>query len=154
MAKLYSRTGATAHQDPEYGRFEPDGDSGFTFPDDLSDRLLRQHVHKKPMWEDEEMRSERMHQEAEQRQRDPAVLYAAVSELVQLSRKAQGATVPSDLAAELAELRREIAELRASATPVTGGPDGGAPDGDSTGEAKPADKPGPRRKPPAAKPAD
>jgi hypothetical protein len=152
MAKLYSRTGADAHKDPEHGLFEPDGDGAFGFPDDLSDVLLRQHVGKKRMWEDEEMRAERMHQEAEQRHRDPAVLYAAVSELVQLSKQAQGAAaVPADLAAELAELRREIAELRASAAPVTGGPDG--EDADGAGEARPADKPRPPRKPAAPKSA-
>jgi len=147
MARLYSRIGAIAHEDPEYGRFEPDGDGGFTFPDDLSDRLLRQHVRKKRMWEDEEMRAERMHQEAEQRHRDPAVLYAAVSELVQLSKQAHGAGAPADLAAELAELRRELAELRAAASPAAGQP------GDAAGDAEPADKPAPRRKAPADKSA-
>jgi hypothetical protein len=115
MANLHSRTGAILHEDPEYGRFEPDDHGAFAFPDDLSDRLLRQHVRKKRMWEDEEMQAGRLHQEAEMRQRDPAVLYGAVSELVQLSRQAQGAAVPADLAAELAELRRELAELRESA---------------------------------------
>lgn len=119
MAKLYSRTGVTAHKDPEYGLFVPDGDGAFTFPDDLSDRLLRQHVSKRRMWEDEEMRADRLHEEAEQRHRDPAVLYAAVTELVQLSRKAQGAAASPDLAAELAELRAELAELRASARPAS-----------------------------------
>lgn len=112
MAELYSRTGAIAHEDPEYGRFEPDSKGAFGFPDDLSDRLLRQHVRKKRMWEDDEMRSERLHQEAEERLRDPAVLYAAVSELVQLSRQAQGAAIPAALAAELAELRSQLGELR------------------------------------------
>ncbi len=138
MAKLYSRTGAIAHEDPDCGRFEPGADGGFLFPDDLSDRLLRQHVRRKRMWEDEEMRSERMHQEAEQRHRDPAVLYAAVSELVQLSKQAQGAPA-SDLAAELAELRRELAELRGSRA---------APP-----EEPAAGKAAARRKPPAAAPA-
>ena len=143
MAKLYSRMGATAHSAPGYGQFEPGADGAFAFPDDLSDQLLRQHVRKKRMWEDEEMRAERMHQEAEQRHRDPAVLYAAVSELVQLSRNAQGAGASPDLAAELAALREELAELRAS-VPVPA-----AADGDST-EAKPA----PRRKAAADAPAE
>lgn len=118
MARLYSRTGATVHEEPGYGRFEPDGHGAFAFPDDLSDRMLRQHVRKRRMWEDEEMRAERMHQEAEQRHRDPAVLYAAVSELVQLGKQAQGGAAP-DLAAELAEMRRELAELRESAAAKT-----------------------------------
>ena len=117
MAKLYSRTGATVHEEPGYGAFKPDDYGAFAFPDDLSDRLLRQHVRKKRMWEDEEMQAERLHQEAERRHRDPAVLYAAVSELVQLSRQAQaGGAVPADLAAELAELRKELAELREAAS--------------------------------------
>lgn len=122
MASLYSRTGATVHEEPGYGRFVPDDHGAFAFDDDLSDRLLRMHVRKKRMWEDEEMRAERLHQEAEMRHRDPAVLYAAVSELVQLSRQAQaGGAVPADLAAELAELRKELAELRASAGPAAEG---------------------------------
>lgn len=116
MATLYSLTGAIAHEDPEYGRFEPDGEGAFAFPDDLSDRLLRQHVRKRRMWEDEEMRADRLHQAAERRLRDPATLYAAVTELVQLNRQAQDATAPAGLAAELAELRRELAELRAAST--------------------------------------
>jgi hypothetical protein len=120
MANLYSRTGATVHEEPGYGRFVPDDHGAFAFDDDLSDRLLRMHVRKKRMWEDEEMQSERLHQEAEGRHRDPAVLYAAVSELVQISRQAQaGGAVPADLAAELAELRKELAELREA----TGGED-------------------------------
>lgn len=127
MAKLYSRTSATVHEEPGYGRYEPDGDGAFPFPDDLSDRLLRVHVRKRRMWEDDEMRAERLHAEAEQRHRDPAVLYAAVSELVQLSRTAQGAAIPADLAAELAELRKELAELREAA-------------GDGEGKAAPKGK--------------
>jgi hypothetical protein len=116
MAKLYSRTGATVHEEPGYDPFTPDSHGAFAFPDDLSDRMLRQHVRKKRMWEDEEMRADRLHQEAEQRHRDPAALYAAVSELVQISRQAQaGGAVPVDLAAELAELRKELAELREAA---------------------------------------
>ena len=143
MAKLYSRMGAIAHQDEEGVEYKPDGDGAFTFPDDLSDQLLRQHVRKKPMWEDEEMRAERMHQEAEQRHRDPAVLYAAVTELVQLSKQAQGAAASPDLAAELAELRKQLAELR----------DGHVAAEESDGDAAPAEKPGVKRKSPAAKPA-
>lgn len=162
MAKLYSRTGATAHQDAEGVRYEPEGDGGFIFPDHLSDLLLRQHVHKKPMWEDEEMRSERMHAEAEQRQRDPAVLYAAVTELVQLSRQAQGAGAPSGLAAELAELRRELAELRAGVTGEAMPADKAAAEGDAdpaggdngeASEAAPEPEAQPKRKPAARKPA-
>lgn len=114
MAELWSRMNAIVHEDPEYGRFEPDGDGAFAFPDDLSDRLLRQHVRKKPMWEDAEMRALRLHQEDERRHRDPAVLYSAVAELVQLNRQAQSAAVPADLAAELAALRAEVAGLRAA----------------------------------------
>lgn len=139
MATLYSRTGATLHEDPEHGRFAPDGNGAFTFPDELSDLLLRQHVRKRRMWEDEEMRADRMHDESQRRERDPAVLYAAVSELVQLSKSAQGAVGP-DLAAELAELRKELAELRDRAP--------AAADGDAAGT-----KPAPRRKQPASPPA-
>lgn len=116
MAKLYSRTGATVHEEPGYDRFVPGKDGAFDFPDDLSDRLVRLHVRKRRMWEDEEMRARRLHQESEERLRDPAVLYAAVSELVQMGRQAQGTAASADLAAELAELRRELAELRESAS--------------------------------------
>lgn len=133
MATLYSRTGATAHKDPEHGLFEPNGDGAFDFPDDLSDLLLRHHVGKRRMWEDEEMRADRLHEESEQRHRDPAVLYAAVTELVQLSRKAQGGGTAPDLAAEMAQLRAELAELRESSRP--------APGGDSAPEAGNAARP-------------
>jgi len=130
MAKLYSCIGAIAHEDGEYGHFEPDGDGAFSFPDDLSDQLLTQHVRKRRLWEDEEMRAARLHQEADQRQRDPAVLYNAVAELVQLGRQAQGTpAVPADVMAEIAALRAELAELRAGHQAPADG-DGSKADGE------------------------
>ncbi len=142
MAALYSRMNAIAHEDEEYGHFEPDGEGAFHFPDDLSDRLLRQHVRKRRLWEDEEMRAARMHQEADQRQRDPAVLYAAVAELVQLGRQAQGtpaAAVPADVMAEIAALRAELAELRAGQQAPADG-DGSEASGEEIGQAEPEAK--------------
>lgn len=82
MARLFSRTGAVAHDNPGYGHFEADARGGFDFPDDLSDELIRFHVRKVPMWEDETGRQGRLAAEEEARMRDPATLAALVSQLV------------------------------------------------------------------------
>jgi hypothetical protein len=79
MARLYSRMNAGAVDDPVHGHFEPDPDhGGFEFPDELSD-MLGGFCHRgRPVWETEEDRSERLHDEDLARRRDPAMLYDAV----------------------------------------------------------------------------
>ena len=80
--RLYSRTGATAHDHPGYGRFEADADGGFDFPDDVADELHSFHVRKSPLWETEIERQARRGSEEEARMRDPATLAALVAQLV------------------------------------------------------------------------
>ncbi len=123
--RLYSRTGATAVDDPEFGHFEAAPDGSFDFPDDLSDRLVRFHRRGQPMWETQIDQQARLGSEDLARRRDPATLYSAVDSLVaQFSRLAQGlggvspagqqvAAGPSpEVAAELAQLRQQLAELQ------------------------------------------
>lgn len=81
--RLYSRTGATALDDPEYGHFDADDQGAFDFPDDLSDRLHRFHTAGKPAWETDVERQARLIQEEMERRRDPATLMAAVQQLVE-----------------------------------------------------------------------
>jgi hypothetical protein len=80
--RLYTRTGATALDDPEYGHFEANPDGGFDFPDDLSDRLHRFHSGGQPMWETDVERQHRLISEEAARRADPATLLAAVEQLV------------------------------------------------------------------------
>jgi hypothetical protein len=80
--RLYTRTGATALDDPEYGHFEASPDGGFDFPDDLSDRLHRFHVRGRPSWETDVERQHRLMAEEMERRRDPATLMDAVQKLV------------------------------------------------------------------------
>lgn len=102
--RLYTRTGATALDDPEFGHFEVQPDGSFEFPDDLSDRLVRFHRRGQPMWETEIDQQARVGSEDLARRRDPATLYNAVDSLVaQFSRLAEGlaAVSPAAAAAEV-----------------------------------------------------
>lgn len=122
MARLYSRMNAGAIDDPEYGHFEPDpGHGGFDLPDELSDRISGFHHRGKPAWETGEQRSDRLHGEDLDRRRDPAMLYDAVGEFSGALRQIAGLSSGASAAAEeIAELKRELAELKSAATPGTG----------------------------------
>jgi hypothetical protein len=92
MVRLFSLTHAGAIDDPVYGHFEADPDhGGFDLPDELSDQLLTVHVRKKPAWEDETGRNERLHGEESARRRDPETLYNAVAEIATMARTLAGA---------------------------------------------------------------
>lgn len=80
--RLYSRTGASALDDPEYGHFEAGPGGGFDLPDDLSDRLHSFHLAGQPMWETDVERQHRLIAEEAARRQDPATLLAAVEQLV------------------------------------------------------------------------
>lgn len=84
--RLYSRTGATALDDPEYGHFDANDDGGFDFPDDLSDRLHGFHAAGRPMWETDVERQQRLIAEELERRKDPATLLDAVQQLVQAAK--------------------------------------------------------------------
>jgi hypothetical protein len=172
VSLLYSRTNAKVLDDPEYGHFEADPDGGFDFPDELSDRQHRFHYRGKPAWETEDERNFRLHGEESDRRRDPETLYNAVAEIAKL---AQGLAVPAPAPAmalppevtaalaELAELRRQLADLQALAAATakpaedTASPESRQPAADPepttpAPAAEPA-KPAVKRKPPAAKTA-
>jgi hypothetical protein len=86
--RLYSRTNAGAIDDPVYGHFEPSEDhGGFDLPDELSDHLHSVHVRKKPAWETEEERDERLHGEESARRRDPEQLYNAVADIANIAKE-------------------------------------------------------------------
>jgi hypothetical protein len=102
VARLYSRTGAVAHDHPEYGHFEAGKDGGFDFPDELSDELLRFHVGKQPIWEDQVGRQARTAAEEEARMRDPATLATLVAELVRAAQPSQAEAPKSAPAAKAA----------------------------------------------------
>lgn len=88
--KLYSLTGAIAHDDSEHGHFVPDEDGAFIFPGPLAELLHSAHVGKRKQWETEIERQERTHGEDLARRQDPATLYGAVAKLVELAQMAQG----------------------------------------------------------------
>ncbi|MBP5896317.1 hypothetical protein [Streptomyces scabiei] len=87
--RLYSRTGVTALDDPEFGTFHANEDGGFDFPDEVSDRLHAFHLHGQPMWETDVERQRRLVTEELERRKDPATLLNAVEQLV---RAAQATT--------------------------------------------------------------
>lgn len=85
--RLYSRMNAGAIDDPVFGHFEADPDhGGFDLPDELSDALHSVHVRKKPAWETEDERNERLHGEESARRRDPETLYTAVAEIAGIAK--------------------------------------------------------------------
>lgn len=86
MARLYSLADAGAHDDPEFGHFEPDPEhGGFSFPDEVSDRIGRSWCGGRRQWETETERSVRLHGEESARRRDPETLYNAVAEIAKVA---------------------------------------------------------------------
>jgi hypothetical protein len=80
----------TVHDHPEWGHFEADGEGGFDFPDEMSDELHSFHHRGKPLWENEDERSVRLHGDEVSRQRDPQALYAAVTDIANITRQLAG----------------------------------------------------------------
>jgi hypothetical protein len=116
MALLFPVGSVGAVDDPEHGHFEPDPEQGggFDFPDDLSDRLHRVHYRGKRAWETEIERAERVHETDIARRRDPAMLYDAMERFgAALERLGGGQGDPAQ-AAEIADLKRQLAELQAA----------------------------------------
>jgi len=84
--RLYTRTGATALDDPEYGHFDADEQGGFDVPEEFGERLRRFHAGKQPLWETDIERQNRLMQEELDRRQDPATLLSAVEQLVAAAR--------------------------------------------------------------------
>jgi hypothetical protein len=118
MARLFSLADAGAVDDPEFGHYEPEGDGSFDFPDELSGRLHRLRHRGRPAWETEMERMDRRHGEDLARRRDPAMLYDAVGEFSGALKQFASAATPVDAAAEIAELKRQIAEMKAGPVPA------------------------------------
>lgn len=147
--RLYSLTDAIAVDDPEYGHFEPDPvHGGFELPDELAERLHRFHVRKRRAWETDVERDERTHGEERDRRRDPETLYSAVAEIANATKNLAGGQaqpVPADILAELAAMRAELAELRATAHPAPAGGDDSDEDDSEDSETPSEVKPQSRR---------
>lgn len=139
--RLYSLAGAIAHEDPEYGHFEPDPDDGsFNFPDDVSDVLATTGVKGRKLWETEEDRAGRLHGLELARRRDPASMLEVMEQNAALTK--QLTEVMTQLAAmQLAQgaAPAAVTTLEAPADPPAGD--------DGAGDEKAATK----RKTPAAK---
>jgi hypothetical protein len=94
--QIYSRTGAVALADPEYGQFAADDDGGFDLPEDLAVRMLSFHgPGGKPAWETDIQRQARTSAEELDRIRDPATMYAAVRQLVDAATAASALAAPA-----------------------------------------------------------
>jgi hypothetical protein len=79
--RLYTLTGATAVDDPTYGKFTANPDGSFDFPNGLSEQLHSFAVNGKKMWESDAERELRVVGEELDRMRDPATLLAAIKEM-------------------------------------------------------------------------
>jgi hypothetical protein len=75
--RLYTKTGASQVDDPEFGSFKADANGAF---DGLPDAMYAK-LHGRPGWENDQERELRMASEELERFRDPASLLAAVKEL-------------------------------------------------------------------------
>jgi hypothetical protein len=150
--RMYSRTNATAIDDPEFGHFAVSAEhGGFELPDPLADRLHSFHHRGKPAWETEIERDERLHGEDSARRRDPQTLYNAVEGIGTLMERLAAvlpASIPAaanedvaELTAEVAKLRAQLAEAQGTAEPDAeneAGTDGGADPAKETRTRKPA----------------
>ena len=92
--RLYTRTGVTAIDDPEFGHFEAGDQGGFDFPEELSVRLHRFHDGGRPAWESDVERQQRLIHEELERRKDPATLLAAVEQLVQAAKSTASPAEP------------------------------------------------------------
>ena len=84
--RLYTRTGALALDNPEFGHFDADEQGGFDFPNELSSQLHGFAVGGRPLWETDVERQNRLIREEMERRKDPATLLGAVEQLVQAAR--------------------------------------------------------------------
>ncbi|WP_035796492.1 hypothetical protein [Kitasatospora mediocidica] len=107
--RLYTRTGATALDDPEWGHFEADEQGGFDLPDQLAEQQRAFAVRGSHAWETDIERQHRLVTEERERRQDPATLLQAVEQLV----KAQ---VPSPSVENAAPVKRT--SKRAPSTPA------------------------------------
>lgn len=107
--RLYSQVGATAHDDPDYGHFEPDDeDGGFPFPDEVSDLIGGFAVKGRKLWETEAERADRLHGQEMARRRDPASMLAAMEQNAELTR-------------QLTELTTALAKAQLAQSPAPAG---------------------------------
>ncbi|MFB8182629.1 hypothetical protein ACFC8N_42900 [Streptomyces sp. NPDC055966] len=94
--RLYSRTGATALDDPTYGHIEANADGGFDFPNELSDQLHGFCVNGQPLWETDVERQHRLINEELERRKDPATLLGAVEQLVKAAQATKALADPAE----------------------------------------------------------
>jgi predicted trehalose synthase len=80
--RIYTLTGATSVDDPQYGRFNADANGAFDgLPDEMAKRLHSFHLNGKAAWETDAEREQRIVSEELDRMRDPATLLAAIKEM-------------------------------------------------------------------------
>ena len=92
--RLYTRTGAAALDDPEYGHFDADDDGFFELPDDLAERLHGFCVGGQPLWETDIERQNRLIGEELERRKDPATLLDAVQQILNAAKATKPAADP------------------------------------------------------------
>lgn len=92
--RLYSRTDATAIDDPVHGHIEPSPDGGFDLPDELGARLVGFAVAGVRQWETDIERQHRLIAEELDRRKDPATLLDAVQQLVAAAQATAPAATP------------------------------------------------------------
>lgn len=93
--RLYTRTGATTVDDPEYGHFDANPDGGFDLPEELAERLHAFHAAGQRLWENDIERQNRLIAEELERRKDPATLLSVVEQLMQAAQVAQATATPA-----------------------------------------------------------
>jgi hypothetical protein len=133
--RLFSLTNASAVDDPVYGHFDASPEhGGFDFPDELSDRLHSAHYRRKPAWETEIERGERLHGEESARRRDPETLYNAVADIAGITKQLAGLRLDGTPDADVAALAAQVRELTARLAAMEGQDPAPAEDGGVTAE--------------------
>lgn len=76
--RLYTLTGATQVDDPQYGKFEAGPDGAFDFPNEMSDKMHGFHIGGVQAWETDAERATRLAAEELDRLRDPKTLLETI----------------------------------------------------------------------------
>lgn len=116
--RLYTRTGATTLNHPDFGEFEASDDGWFDLPDPLAEQLHGFHVNGQPAWETQLERHNRLLTEELERRKDPATLLSAVEQLVAAAGAVGQLTTPAEQPEQKPAAKRGPGRPRKSAQPT------------------------------------
>ncbi len=116
--RLYTLTGATQVDDPQYGKFTAGPDGAFDFPNEMSDKMHGFHVGGAQAWETDAERTKRLEVEELERLRDPATLATLIQSMAQSRRDATHAPARTEVSVEAKAPAKPAPEAVAKTEPA------------------------------------